>query len=235
MVEKFNAEAALRVGLAARHLPGIPAGKLIDILIRALGYPLSCERLSGLSAGKILRASQGQLRQGKALSCALAYLRGQRDLGIGALPAANPAAGRLAGSIRVAFASDYADLVDCSLATSSRFIVYQISEQQAHLISERHIPDASTFRRNMQARLDLLKDCQIVCATGFGSRNAAQLVTLGIHPLACPKGKSAGSLICDLQKVLQAPPPWLARSMSTAPLATAGQSRSMPTCAQANP
>jgi len=208
---KLDALTALRVGVAAQCLPGVSLKALVEALICAVGYPLSCERLAVLTAGCLVRASPATfaaLRR-RDLFRAVDYLRGTTQIGISGLDVPLPHASGMVASVRIAIASSYAETADCAFGEAPRFLVYQIGGQQACLLE---IRDVNTT--GATDRIEQISDCDVVYSTGIGARNVAGLVRAGIHPITCKPGSRVSNLINILQNVLRdVPPPWLAKRM----------------------
>ena len=121
--------------------------------------------------------------------------------------------GEIAGSLRVAIASNSGDRLDGHFGSCGRFLIYQVGVDQSRLIDVR--PTAATDRaedRNM-ARAALLADCDLAYLQSIGGPAAAKLVRAGVHPIKWPSGASAAEAIERLQASMNTPPPWLARAM----------------------
>ena len=57
-VDKESREVALRIGLAARTLPDIEPAQLMQVLVKALGMPLSEEKLTRLTVRELQEAAE---------------------------------------------------------------------------------------------------------------------------------------------------------------------------------
>ena len=222
-------DMAFRIGMASRALPGVALDQWIGILIRAVGLPLSPERVKKLRL-KRLRQSGGkafgdftdeQLRE------ALSLLRGQGiDLSI-TVPVPKPyRPGDMPGSIRVACASNRGDRIDAPFGNCTRFLIYQVSVSEIRLIESR---DAATGGKPVERyarRAEQISDCPVLCALTIGATAASSVVRVGIHPLKLGVPKQAGEYLSGLQDVMAgSPPPWLDNLMRGSDSLTLNQDR----------
>ncbi len=208
---------ALRIGLAAKYLTGIELTDWLSILIRAVGLPLSGQRLGRLRLNRLRQVGSEALDSysDQELRRAISLLRGQGfDLNK-LLP--QPQAymdGDMPGSIRVACASNRSDRIDSPFGTCERFLVYQVSAQEQRLIDLRAVPDRAHTDDKHQARVALIQDCHVICALTIGGLAAAKIVNAGLHPIKVGAPLAATKMLGDLQQVLDtAPPPWLLKIM----------------------
>ncbi len=61
--------------------------------------------------------------------------------------------------------------------------------------------------------IKLIDDCQIVYVQSIGGPAAAKVARAEVHPIKFPQVVPAREAFARLQGTLEAPPPWLARSM----------------------
>ena len=124
-------ELALRIGLAARALPGVSAARMLDILDAAVGLPVTVSKLDGLTV-KALRKGGGEDLMRVApdtLKAALALLKGHDAAPDG--PPCDPYSdGDMPDSLRVACASNGGELLDGHFGSCGRFLVYQVSADE---------------------------------------------------------------------------------------------------------
>ena len=215
MADPISREMALRIGLAARALPDTGAGELLRILEDAVGLPPTPKKLGRLTVKK-LRAAAESLAEvdGPSLEEAVAFLTGERALEEEALPEVQPyAEGDLPGSVRVACASNRGDQVDGHFGSCARFLVYQVSAEEARLIDVRTARDGDAEDKNAY-RAGLIADCQLLYVMSIGGPPAAKVIKAGVHPIKRPAGGSAATMLEELRSVLDgAAPPWLAKVM----------------------
>lgn len=218
----LDRDLALRIGLAARELPGLAPGELVAMLVDAVGLPLAADKLAGLKL-KDLRAAGGERLLAlppDSLKAALRQLKGgaaASDAPASELPQPAPyGEGDLPGSIRVAVASNSGERLDGHFGSCARFLVYQLSAGECRLIALRDAAGGDEGDDKTAFRADLVGDCQVLFTQSIGGPAAAKVVKRGVHPIKQPLGGPARPLLADLQGVLAgSPPPWLARAMGT--------------------
>jgi nitrogen fixation protein NifX len=213
-------DVALRIGLAARALPDIESAQLMSVLVKALGMPLSVEKLSSLTVRQLQEAADTLFDQTPlpAVKQAMDYLWGKQGVEVSDhdLPVVQPyAEGEMPGSIRVAVASNNGEKLDGHFGSCVRFLIYQISPDASRLIDIRSTlaaPDRSEDKNAYRAQL--IADCDVLCVVSIGGPAAAKVIKQEIHPLKFPNGGEAETVVAELRQVLGSkPPPWLARIM----------------------
>lgn len=218
-------EAALRIGLAIRELPGIGVPALVHGVAEHLGLPLteaklarlSVDDLRGILAGDEVGCGMDELKR------AVRLLWGDGVEGSD-LPACIPA-GDLPGSVRVACASNRGEHIDGHFGSCERFLVYQVSPDEARLIAVRPTLEADQAEDRNLARARLIADCQLAYFQSIGGPAAAKVIREGVHPIKLSKKPEAGEsndepnapeaalVFVELQRALLRPPPWLAKVM----------------------
>lgn len=222
MSASITREAALRVALAARELGGLSPRELVSALVERLDLPLTEAKLATVTVADLQLILQGDdvVETGvpkERLKQAVRLLWGE-DVANSDLPAiAAYAEGDMPGSIRVACASNNAELLDGHFGSCERFLVYQVSPAEARLIAVRPTLEADHDEDRNVARAALIGDCQVVYVQSIGGPATAKVVRAGIHPVKVAPDKNAGGSALDtlvkLQEALKSPPPWLARIM----------------------
>lgn len=215
----LSREAALRIGLAARMLPDTDSAELKQVLVQALGLPLTEDKLAQLTVRTLRNAADG--RYGNvampAMKAAMDCLWGKATPTVDAPDLPKPVPYKtdaMPGSIRVAIASNSGENLDGHFGSCLRFLIYQVSEQDARLVDVRPASSAGSGIDKNAERADQLTDCQILCVVSIGGPAAAKVVKAGVHPIKYPHGGEAQAILTDLQQVLAgSPPPWLARLM----------------------
>lgn len=208
-------EVAGRIALAVRSLPGIDIGLLVDGLISKAGSPLTLEKLSGITVPD-LEKLLGHLRDAPTrdeMKQAVRYLWGEGDDDIAPPVPQSLAPGEMPQSVRLAVASNTAENLDGHFGSCKRFLVYQVSTSEARLIDVRDPQACLEAEDPNAARAQMLDDCQLLYVQSIGGPAAAKVIRAGVHPMKFPAGGAAAPSIAQLQKTLQAPPPWLARVM----------------------
>ena len=214
-------EIALRIGLAAKVLPGIDVRQLMQVLDNRVGAPLTEAKLKKVTVTHLktgLSSLDGEEDGEDAaigmeyLKLAVRYLWGEEGIEE-ALPDIQPyKEGDMPGSIRVAVASNGAEELDGHFGSCPRFLVYQMNKDDMRLIDLRPTDGADEAEDKNAFRADLIKDCHVLYVQSVGGPAAAKVVKGGIYPLKHPEGGNARNVLTDLQKVMaDSPPPWLAK------------------------
>lgn len=226
--ESLPRDLALRVGLAARVLPDTTPRRLLELLIEKLGAPLTAEKLAQVTVTQLktgLASPDGE-EDTEHLGAvttppykeAVRYLWGE----LGAdenLP--QPVAyveEETPGSIRVTVASNSGEMADGHFGSCMRFLVYQVSRDEARLIDLRSTLGVGESDDRNAYRADLIKDCQILYVVSVGGPAAAKIIRAGVYPIKLKEETLAREVIARLQEVLAGtPPPWLAKVMGASP------------------
>ena len=221
MSESMTREAALRIALAARALPGIETRALVLALAERLELPLTETKLATVTVEDLCEILAGDHAEE---SCVVGFdnehlkaaVRSLCGIGVSGseLPALEPyAEGDLPGSIRVAICSNSGENLDGHFGSCERFLVYQVSPDALRLIDQRPTLAADKAEDRNVARSALIKDCHLVYVQSIGGPAAAKVVRAGAHPVKVPKAAPARDILAQLQQSLEKPPPWLAKAM----------------------
>lgn len=220
MSSPISEDLALRIGLAARALPETNPARLLRVLADAVGLPPTADKLAGLKVKDLKAAADGEFADldPDALKTALALLKGEGVAETDPPPPLEPfAPGAMPGSIRVACASNGGDRLDGHFGSARRFLVYQVSANDARLIDARTADDTGAQDKNAY-RAGLIRDCQVLYVASIGGPAAAKVIKAEIHPIKDAAGGSARDRMIALQGILAAkPPPWLAKAMGQTP------------------
>jgi nitrogen fixation protein NifX len=227
----FSNEVALRIGLAARVLPNMSVGDLIEAL-----EILGGGEIDEASLGKVtvtqLKASFGQSadidgdeesesdvrsRDMAAFKEAVRILWGDTN-DAEKLPTIEPySAGDMPDSVRVAIASNSREQLDGHFGSCMRYLVYQVSADQLKLVDARPTLEADLSSDKNAVRVNLIKDCKVLYVVSAGGPAAAKVIKADIHLIQIAEGGSARDVVGRLQEVLRgAPPPWLAKALGKA-------------------
>jgi nitrogen fixation protein NifX len=215
----LSREAALRIGLAARMLPDTDSAELMQVLVQALGLPLTEDKLAQITVRTLRSAADS--RYGNvampAMKAAMDCLWGKTTPTVDDPDVPKPVpykAGDMPGSIRVAIASNSSENLDGHFGSCLRFLIYQVAADELRLVDVRRAStDGEGIDKNAD-RATQLDDCQLLCVVSIGGPAAAKVVKAGVHPIKYPHGGEARAILADLQQVLAgSPPPWLARIM----------------------
>lgn len=216
--QAMSRETALRIGLAARAMPGVDVRAFVAALAGKYGAPLSEEKLARVTVADMSALLQGdeivepdvareQIKE------AVRYLWGE---GLAGDDVPRPEAysdGDMPGSLRVAVASNNAERLDGHFGSCVRFLVYQVSRGDARLIDVRSTLNTDAAEDRNVARAELIRDCDLVYVQSIGGPAAAKVVRAGVHPVRLPEGGTAAAALARLQATMDAPPPWLAKVM----------------------
>jgi nitrogen fixation protein NifX len=219
-------EAALRLGLAARELPGLGVPALVQGIAGRFGLPLTESRLAAITVTDLREILAGDDHADQdcqigydmdSLKRAVRLLWGEGVEG-SELPVLDPyTEGDMPGSIRVACASNHGEEIDGHFGSCERFLIYQLSPSEMRLIAVRPTLEADHAKDRNLARAGLIGDCQVAYVQSIGGPAAAKVVRAGVHPVKLNQktgaGKTAREVLADLQTALKNPPPWLAKVM----------------------
>lgn len=221
MSDTLNKDIALRIGLAARELPGTDVKRLMSALADAVGFPPGAKSLSTLTVKTFKAAADGEFADADtaAVKSALAFLKGEAGISADPLPETESYADDdMPGSIRVACASNKGEKLDGHFGSCQRFLIYQVSQDELRLVDIRPIDDAESDGDKNGYRASLINDCQLLFVASIGGPAAAKVVRAGVHPIKKPDMGEARSEIALLQaRIGPDAPPWLAKVMGQAP------------------
>lgn len=222
----LSKDLALRIGLAARVLPGVEIPRLLDILQERLGTPLSDEKLKSFTVTQ-LKTGIGSLdgeEDGEDIGIGLAnikqavrYLWGEED-DADRLPEIGPYAdGEMPHSVRVAVASNSGAMIDGHFGSCIRFLIYQLNADDYRPIDIRSTVEADSADDKNLFRTQLIEDCHILLVQSIGGPAAAKVIRANIYPLKVPEATEAVKQLQALQQVMHDnPPPWLAKILGQA-------------------
>jgi len=223
----ISRDVALRIGLAARVLPGIAIARLVDVLRDRAGTPLTVEALQKITVTD-LKTGLGSLDgeedaeemnvSMEQFKLAVRYLWGEESVEPDLPVVQAYADGDMPGSIRVALASNTADDLNGHFGSCPRFLVYQVSVDEIRLVAIRATAGADESDDRNAFRANLLADCHVLYVQSIGGPAAAKVVRAGIYPLKIPEGGKAPAILQQLQTVMAgSPPPWLAKILGVPP------------------
>lgn len=214
----MNRETALRIALAARALPEVGVGRLLEILHQRIEGELDEESLQRVTVTdlKTAFASADGEEDGEDIGIGLPALKEAVRIlwgeGVGKdLPQAVGLDVVPEGSIRVAVASNNGERLDGHFGSCLRFLVYQVGVDSLTLVDVRSALDTEFAEDRNGARAELIGDCQVLYVVSIGGPAAAKVVKSGIYPIK-KAGGEARQILADLQGVMAGnPPPWLAK------------------------
>jgi nitrogen fixation protein NifX len=215
----MNRETALRIALAARALPGIGVGRLLEMLHQSIEGPLTEESLQTVTVTNLKTgfASADGEEDGEDISVGLPAIKDAVRILWGEtvdsdLPQPVVLDTLPERSIRVAIASNSGENLDGHFGSCLRFLVYQVSAEQVALVDVRSALEADFAEDRNGFRVDLIRDCQVLYVVSVGGPAAAKVVRADIYPIKRIEGGLAQDILADLQAVMAgSPPPWLAK------------------------
>lgn len=209
-------ELALRIGLAARLLPGSDAKRLLKVLADCCNGLLTESTVAAVTVNQ-LKAAANELAgmDGNVLKQAVAILN--NTMAEPVLPEVLAyQEGDLPSSLRVACGSDDAIHVNGHFGSCRWFLVYQVNAEEARLVDIRRpdIPAGLVVDDKNVYRAEQIQDCKVVYVASIGGPAAAKAIKLGIHPMKLETVQPLAEVLAELQQVMaDAPPPWLAKAM----------------------
>lgn len=224
--QPISDEVALRIALAARVLPEVTVPELIEALQTNLDGELTEESLSKLtvtqlkrSFGNIYEVDEGEWEGEEAdnqdisdFKEAVRILWGEQEACGHPLPIEPYKEGDMPNSIRIAVASNTAELLDGHFGSCHRYLIYQLSADALKLIDVRSAVDADLSGDKNRFRVNLIQDCPVVYVVSIGGPAAAKVIQANIYPMKVEAGGNIREILVDLQKAIAtSPPPWLAK------------------------
>ena len=224
--QPISNEVALRIALAARALPKVSVGELIEALQANLDDQITEESLSYLTVtqlkrafGNIYEVDEGEWEGEDAtnqeiteLKEAVRILWGEKEQCEHALPIEPYQAGDMPSSLRIAVASNTAEELDGHFGSCHRYLIYQLSVDEMKLIDVRSTIEADLSEDKNKFRIDLIKDCALLYVVSIGGPAAAKVVQANIYPMKIEEGGAIREILANLQKAIAtSPPPWLAK------------------------
>ena len=215
----LSRDAALRIALAARTLPGIEVGQLLEILQRRIEGDINEETLKTITVTHLktgFGSADGE-EDGEDISLGLPAIKEAVRILWGEsteepLPVPVAVAAVTPGYIRVAIASNSGEALNGHFGSCIRFLVYQLSADDLQLIDIRSALEADFSDDRNLFRANLIKDCQVLYVVSIGGPAAAKVVRAGIYPIKIVEGGEAREIMQKLQGVMKGnPPPWLAK------------------------
>jgi nitrogen fixation protein NifX len=218
--------AALRVALAARAMPNVTLHALIELLQRNLGEHIDEDELRKVTVTQLKTgfASADGEEDGEdigigleAMKLAVRILWGETQ-GDDSLPKIQPYSdGDMPGSVRVAIASDSGDKLNGHFGSCLRYLVYQVSPNDARLVDIRDALAADEAEDKNLWRCQLIGDCHVVYVVSVGGPAAAKIIRADIYPIKLPEGGSAAEVTARFQQAMvESPPPWLLKILGVA-------------------
>lgn len=121
-------------------------------------------------------------------------------------------------SVKIAFASSDRNVVDQHFGAAEAFCIYQLAEDDAHLVEVAEFHDSDIVMDGHEGKLagkiSLLEGCAVVYCNAVGASAIKQLLASGIQPIKVEEGTPVGELLCGLNQSLKTEPPaWLSKHL----------------------
>jgi nitrogen fixation protein NifX len=210
--------AARRLSHAARVLSEQDPAIFVVAIGSYLGLPITEDKLQTLTVediNNILSGDDGELPEDysrESIKNALQYLWGEQETQLTAPEIETmPVAMQDTPSIKVAVASNNAELLDGHFGSCLRFLIYRVNTEGLYLADVRDASRTHAADDRNTARAELIGDCQLLYVQSIGGPAAAKVVRAGVHPIKFPKPSAARDTLQTLQSSLINPPPWLAK------------------------
>jgi nitrogen fixation protein NifX len=210
--EALPREVALRIGAAARELPGVPLRVVVRVLIELTEDQLTLEGFERVGP-RVLRdelrkhaptRSADAHRAVQALRRKNLWLRHDTPLPGPLRPPPEQ------GWLRVAFTSNEGQWLDASLSGCRRVLVYWVSSDDAAFLEVRRGDGTADGPDRAERRVALLSDCHILYTLFVGAPAMAALVRQGVHTVKMYQAVPCMNVVQRLQNVMrQTPPPWM--------------------------
>lgn len=225
--QPISDEVAFRIALAAKALPNVSVGDLIEALQDNFNDEITEESLSKITITKLKRAFgniyevdsewEGEDADNTDITAfkeAVRILWGETetDSQEESLNIEPYEEDEMPNSIRIAVASNTGEQLDGHFGSCNRYLIYQLSPVQIKLIDVRSAVDANLFEDKNKFRVDLIRDCAVLYIVSVGGPAAAKIIQANIYPMKVEEGGSAREILANLQKaIVTSPPPWLAK------------------------
>ena len=208
-------DLALRIGLAAQQLDCQGPEPVVHALKEYLGLPFTEQKFSSIDPVQLsLFLEKFQVSDDYTTINKVADIL-QNGMVNQEMPAdpVEKAPSKGIGAVRVAMASNGEGILDGHFGSCKQFLIYDISLTQIKHVGTRYTfhlgkGKAMDTEKNRQ-RVDLLRDCNILCVQSIGGPPAARVVNSGIMPLKYPVSQPLEHILNDLQDRLKDPPPWI--------------------------
>ncbi|WP_299485644.1 dinitrogenase iron-molybdenum cofactor biosynthesis protein [Acaryochloris sp. IP29b_bin.137] len=224
--QPFSDEVAIRIALAARALPDVSVGELIEALQTHLSDDINEESLGTLTVTQLKRSFgniydvddgdwEGEDADNQDIAAfkeAVQILWGEQEEAEPYLPVEHYRDGDMPNSVRIAVASNTAEELDGHFGSCQRYLIYQLSADDLKLIEVRSAMGAKLSEDKNRFRVQLIKDCPILYVVSIGGPAAAKVIQANIYPMKIETGGPIREILADLQHAIAtSPPPWLAK------------------------
>lgn len=214
----ISRESALKIALAARILPGITVGQLLEILFQRLDGDITEDTLKTVTVTdlKTSFASLDGEEDGEDIGIGLDAMKEAVRVLWGEtteekLPEIETFDGDEETSIRVAVASNCDEQLNGHFGSCVRYLIYQMNSSELKLIDIRSALEADLSDDKNQFRANLIADCDVGYFVSVGGPAAAKVIKVGVYIIKEINGGEAREVLAKLQSIMGYPPPWLAK------------------------
>lgn len=214
----ISRESALKIALAARILPGITVGQLLEILFQRLDGDITEDTLKTVTVTdlKTSFASLDGEEDGEDIGIGLDAMKEAVRVLWGEtteekLPEIETFDGDEETSIRVAVASNCDEQLNGHFGSCVRYLIYQMNASELKLIDIRSALEADLSDDKNQFRANLIADCDVGYFVSVGGPAAAKVIKVGVYIIKEINGGEAREVLAKLQSIMGYPPPWLAK------------------------
>lgn len=217
----LDRDTALKIALAARILPGITVGQLLEVIFSRLDGVITEDTLKTVTVTdlKTSFASVDGEEDGEDIGIGLEEMKEAVRVLWGETTEEDQLTletfdGPQDGSIRIAVASNSEEQLNGHFGSCIRYLIYQMSPDELKLIDARSALAADFSDDKNLFRANLIEDCDIGYFVSVGGPAAAKVIRAGVYPIKEIAGGDAREVLGRLQKVMAGtPPPWLAKIM----------------------
>lgn len=223
----FSDEVALRIGLAARRLGSVSPRDLIEVIDSVVAGNIDEASLQRVTVTHLKKAfyqsadvdgdeefeRDTRSEDMVAFKDAVRILWGE-DVDEQDVPKSE-LTDEVFDGVRVAFASNAGEELNGHFGSCKRFLVYQVSADEAKLVGVRDCAAADVSDDKNGQRVKLILDCKILYVVHIGGPASAKVIKADIHLISVPQGGLARSILSQLQEVIRKnPPPWLVKALA---------------------
>ena len=220
---------ALRIGMAARALPGVSVGRLLNGLVgnsagrshEDLLNRLTVTQLRNVSVREVDRRRRRLPTADVADRFSVALLKEVVEILWGQDEARKTCRRRnptRTATFPVRSVRRWPRTAASSSTPTSalpRYLIYQLTPQECRLIDIRRADGADEAEDSSAFRAGLIDDCHVLFVQSIGGPAAAKVINAGVYPLKYVDGGDARPHLNELRKKMGSlPPPWLAKAMN---------------------
>ncbi len=209
---ELSRAAALRIALAVRQLPGVTIPQLLEAINTSIRTVVDENSLKAITVSQLSDGLASYALPRSVIKEAVRILWGEGE--VGQIPALETAFRNEPGVIRVAVASNQAEILDGHFGSCLRFLIYELQGMQVRLVDIRSMLESDLAEDKNAYRADMLRACQILYVVSIGGPAAAKVVRAGVYPVKVKAVQSARAAMEKLSALMvNSPPPWLAKHM----------------------